>query len=336
VLRTTEITAASVILGFLTGGCVDGFQGANIQIDLRNASMTSSEFPVQARYGAMPDAGELPANVHLTLYAVPDPMNPAADLIEIKKFEVHRLVDPGSPCFIDAGEHVPHPGLHVTSFAAKISEDTGITDVANPPDGATERQKIEMATALQRIFNVEQIAGLRPDVDGNTTGIRVVTSASSASYPGVAPDCTEAAGLIPPPPCIDEASNQRRLALCRAAWDADPSLFEGTDRVLTAPLNGITHGFVDGVNPLNEAPVGGAQFFIPENALSAFRSYAMYYQTDGSDGPGTRLLSTVAVASPTRGLTRFTLVGPSPAPMTPPFVALMAVFSDLGNDDVLF
>ena len=135
VRRTTRFTTAAAIAAIAAGGCVDGFRGSNVQIDLSPAT------PVQAPVAAMGGPTDLPVNSHFTLYAIQE--DPAQDrLFEVQRFEIHRIVDPRSPCFIDVGEHVRIPGLHVTQFATKIEQDTGITDLANPPAGATEQQKI--------------------------------------------------------------------------------------------------------------------------------------------------------------------------------------------------
>jgi hypothetical protein len=317
VRRATRRTVASAVAAVAAGGCVDGFRGANVQIDLSPAT------PVQARIGAPRTAAELPAGSHFTLYAIQqDPMQDR--LFEVMRFEVHRIVDETSPCFIDAGEHVPHPGLHVTFFEQKIKEDTGIADLANPPATATRAQKELAATAAQRALNLSKLGG-----DG---GLRAVTSVSESTYsldPGVASSCNEP-DKIPPPMCTDEASNKRRLALCQAAWKQDPGLWEGTDRVLTAPLGGVTHGMVVGRNPINLAPVGGAQFFVDE-ALDHIDAYAIYTQTDGEDTPGTQLLFG-RPTMPTRGVRYVHLVSPS----DPALTAEMAVFADLGQDDVHF
>ena len=302
-----------------SGGCVDGFGGSNVQLDL------SPGTPVQAQVLGTPMAGELPANSHFTIYAIQQ--DAAQDrLFELQRFEIHRIVDPTSPCFIDVGEHVPYPGLHVTSYATKVAEDTGITDIANPPPTATEQQKIEMATALQRMANVAALGG--------PAGIKVVTSASTSVYPAMAADCAGPADQIPPPMCTDEASNQLRLQLCQAAWDADDSLFEGTDRVLTAPLNGTTFGLLlNPMTPLGTA-VGGAQIFV-DNALVGVDAYAIYIQADvpppGMEGPGTQLYFG-RPTMPTRGVFHVHMVNPNNAALT----AEMAVFADLGQDDVHF
>jgi hypothetical protein len=317
VRRATRITIASIVAAFATGGCVDGFRGSNIQLDLGFGT------PVEAHVAGTPAADELPVNTHFTIYGIQQ--DSAADrLFELDRFEIHYLVDPTSPCFIDVGDNVPHPGLHVTQYAKKIAEDTGIADIANPPASATDQQKIVMATALQRMQNVGALGG--------ATGLamKVVSSASTTAYPAVAAACGGPSDQIPPATCTDDASNQLRLALCQATWKADPNLFEGTDRVLTAPLNGITRGMVDGKNAINMAPVGGAQFFI-RNALDNIDAYAIYTQTDGIDTPGTQLYFGKPTM-PTRGVRHVHLVSPA----NPMLTAEMAVFADLGQDDVHF
>lgn len=304
-----------VIFTIALAGCVDGFRGANVQIDL------SPGTPVQARVGGTMGAGELPANAHFTIVAIQHGDN-GDRLFELERFEVHRIVDPTSPCFIDVGEHVPHPGLHVTAYQQKIAEDTGIADINNPPASATDEQKSLLATAMQRTSNVQKLA--------SDAGIRVVSSASTATYPGVADNCSGPENLIPPATCTDDASNQRRLALCQAAWKADPDLFEGTDRILTSPLNGVTHGMVDGANPINMGPVGGAQFFVDES-LDGIDAYAIYTQLDGMTGFGTQLLYGEPT-TPTRGVRHVHMVNPA----APALTAEMAIFIDLGEDDVHF
>ena len=276
--------------------------------------------PAQAPAGMTPRANQLPANSHYRLYSIkeePDREN----TFEVQRFEVHAIIDPGSPCYIDVGEHVPFPGLHVSQYRAKVEEVTGITDIMNPPPGTTEEQRIDAATAIVRMQNIASLAG--------DMGIKVVTSASAGEYPPVDADCN--GGGLPPRTCIDDASNARRLAACQAAWAADPLLYEGTDRVLTAPLNGTTFGFVVGLNPINLAPVGGAQFFVDE-ALGGTDEYAIYFQTDGvEDSLGTMILSG-RPRSPTRGVRHVHMTSPA----SPNITADLAVFEDLGEDETHF
>lgn len=285
-------------------GCVEGFRGSNLQLEL------SPGTPVQGR--------ELPRAVHWKLYGLQHETD-RVRLFELQRFEVQPIVDLASPCFIDVGDHVPHPGLHVSQYAAKIGEDTGIPDYMNPPPEATEAQRIDAATAAQRAMNVAALAGEQ--------GLAAVTSASEAAYPTVDADC-DGEGL-PPPRCTDPASNARRLAQCQAAWRADAALFEGTDRILTSPLAGTTHGFVDGLNPISLAPVGGAQFFVDE-AVEGLDEYALYVQDDGAEGHGTLMLSGRPVRE-SRGVWRVHLDNPLAA-----FSADLAIFANLGEDDVHF
>ena len=295
-------------------GCVDGFRGSNVQIDMSFAT------PAQASPGTMPSANQLPSNSHYRLYAIQEAEG-VEHTFEVQRFEVHAIIDPSSPCFIDAGDHVRFPGLHVTQYRAKIEEVTGITDVANPPPTASEDDRIDAATAIQRMANVMSLASVM--------GIKVVTSASASEYPAVDADCTGSG--LPPSTCTDDAANARRLRLCRDAWAADPRLYEGTDRVLTAPLNGTTFGFVVGLNPINLAPVGGAQFFVDE-ALGGTDEYAIYFQTDGvEDNLGTLMLSG-RPTSPTRGVRHVHMTSPT----SPNITADLAVFEDLGEDDTQF
>ena len=103
--------------------------------------------------------------------------------------------------------------------------------------------------------------------------------------------------------------------------------------MLTAPLAGINYGMVDGVNPVNESPVGGAQFFIPNPLTHALATtYAIYFQVDGVDGMGTLVFQSVQVSQPTRGVVHAVLFGPG----TPPSRGFMAIFPDLGTDPVNF
>jgi hypothetical protein len=316
-----------VFASITLGGCVDGFQGANIQVDL------SPFTPVQGPVIGAPDptANELPAAVHFAIYAIQESTG-RESMFEVSRFEIHRIVDKSSPCFIDVGEHVPHPGLHVTAFAERIKQDTGITDLANPPAGATEQQKELVATAEVRMQAIDKLVQhADPRNPMNMGGIVAVTSASPATYPMMASTCDGPPDQIPPPACMDEASNKLRLQLCQAAWKADPDLWEGTDRVLTAPLNGITHGMMDlQTGPISPTPIGGAQFFV-DNALDNIDAYAIYFQVDGMDTPGTQLYFG-RPTMPTRGVAHVHLV----SPINPALTAEMAVFIDLGEDDVHF
>jgi hypothetical protein len=293
----------------LLAGCIDEFQGSNVQVDFGPA------MPVQASaYAVTPGPGELPSDVHFTLYAfsegVDDTGAPVGRLFELQRFEIHRIVDLRSPCFIDVGDNVPFPGLHVSQYADMVEAKAGSDD-------------IDIGTAMQRQRNVDALA--------SEMGLKAVTSASSNVYMDIAPDCVDAT-RIPPPACVDADSNRRRLAMCEAAWRSDPTYFEGTDRILTAPLNGTTHGMVTGLNPVNLAPVGGSQFFVDE-ALEDFDGFGVYWQQDAApaDELGTQLLFGKPEA-PTRGVIRVHMT----SLVTPGLAADLAIFANIDEDDVHF
>jgi hypothetical protein len=314
--RFAAYTAYAVLA---CAACNDAFDGANVQFDF------SPAMPVQASLGeATPSTGEIPAASHFTFFAIQihDGTN---ELFAVQQFEIHHIVDLGSPCFIDVGPHVPHAGLHVSQYATVIGQDTGVTDVANPPADATETEKIEAATADQRQADVALLAG--------PNGLHAVTSASQATYPAVAASCAAAAGdpqAIPPPTCTDDASNAQRLALCQAAWAADPDQWEGTDRVLTAPLAGTTAGFVDGANPITLSPVGGAQFFV-DTVLRDADAFAVYAEADGETDPGELLLYGTPEML-TRGVLHVHMTNALSTALT----ADVAIFADLDSNDSQF
>lgn len=311
--RRVTTSLIGLCVSFAVTGCIDGFRGSNIQIDFATAT------PAQASQGAVPRPDQLPANVHFTIYGI----QTATDrdrLFALDSFEIHPIVDPSSPCFIDVGKHVRFPGLHVSQYQKMVGDDVGIPDYKNPPPGATEAQKIDAATAAQRMINIGLL--------GADTGIKAVTSASVRQYPAVDADCNGTG--LPPAMCTDPAANARRLAKCQESWDSDPNLWEGTDRVLVAPLAGTTYGLVDGVNPINLAPIGGAQFFVDE-AVGSMDAYAIYYQRDDMDDPGNLLLYGTPT-HPTRGVSHVHLTSKT----NPLLFADMAVFVDLGQDDVHF
>ena len=193
-------------------------------------------------------------------------------------------------------------------------------------------------TAHQRMDN---ITAARAD-----DGLKAVTSASTATYPAVATDCTDTS-KIPPPTCTDDAANKRRLDMCQAFWKTNPGFFEGTDRVLTSPLSGTTHGMVDGRNPINQSPVGGAQFFVDE-ALAGFDGFALYWQFDDADGERHARLSrriprrpeaprraAASVRNADDGDAR-RHARPHDQPRSPPLTAELAIFANLDQDSTHF
>ncbi len=290
----------------------------------------------------MQAADELPSNIHFTLYAFEGGMSstgePVGRTFVVQQFEIHHVVDLASPCFIDVGEHVPFEGLHVSQYQSEIMAQNKFTDPTTPPADATEAQKVQVATAVTRQEFVRKLAAAE--------GPRAITSASVESYETVAANCTDTNG-IPPAMCVDAESNKRRLERCQAAWKADSSFFEGTDRVLTDPLNGTTFGFALGTNPANMAPLGGSAFFVDE-VLEDFDGFAIFWQYDDANGDGTpdyppsvpqsdrnpygTMFMIGHPEKPTRGVIRAHMVNYD----NPGINAELAIFANIGEDDVHF
>lgn len=329
-MRTTSLFCFVVL-----AGCVDPFAGSNVQFDFSRA------MPSQAAPGVTPDTTQLPSNTHFTFYAFElDPM--AGRLFAVQDFEVHPVVDLNSPCYIDVGDHVEHPGLHVSQYEKVIDADVGIPDYTMPPASATELDKEKAGTAHKRMENIGKLLG--------STGMPmfVISSASAAQYDPAMVDtgCTDTA-KIPAPTCTDEASNKRRLELCQKFWSDHPEFYEGTDRVLTAPLSGTMHGMVDGTNAINSAPVGGSQFFVDE-ALAGFDGFAVYWQYDDANGDGKpdypasvpadqqtvagTLLLFGKPTMPTRGVMHVQMSSPISRSLT----AELAIFANLNQDSTHF
>jgi len=297
---------------------MEGFRGSNMEIDM------SPSTPFQVSEGVTPELtmGELPANSRFTLYGIQRFDNSEA-LFALKSFEIKKVVDTSSPCFIDKDPRTARfLGIHAAFYAERLAEETGISDYQNPPAGASEEDKVDAATAALREHNIQLLGG--------DTGVKALVSASASKYPALAPGCGGGGDLIPPPMCTDDASNAKRLELCQRAWDADPDLWEGTDRSLTAPLGGTTFGMVLGMSPINFAPIGGAGWYV-EQAVSSMDAFAIYYRTDDGLDPGTLFLYG-EVSQPTRGVTKVRMTSTS----NPNLTADLAIFADLGEDEVDF
>jgi len=316
-------------------GCVNPFAGSNAQFNFK------SGMPSQAAPGATPDATQLPSNTHFTFYAF-QVDSTAGRLYAVQDFEVHPVVDLNSPCYIDVGEHGEHPGLHVSQYEKVIDADVGIPDYTMPPASATELDKEKAGTAHQRMENIGKLLG------SQGPGLFTVSSASPAQYDLTMVDsgCTDTS-KIPAPTCTDETSNKRRLDLCQKFWHEHPGFFEGTDRSLTAPLAGTMHGLVDGVSPINFAPLGGVQFFV-DDALAGFDGYAVYWQYDDANGDGTpdypmgvtppaqpdpgTLLLFGRPTMPTRDVTHVHMTNDANTALT----AELAIFANLDQDSTHF
>jgi hypothetical protein len=304
------------IITTASAGCIDGFRGSLVEIEL------SGEMPVQANYSTLiPGAGELANAGHFRIHAIQN-LDGRAAVFEVGRFEIHRVVDLESPCLIDVGDEVPFPGIHITRFGDAMQAKTGIADVANPPADASETDKIDAATAQTRMSNLALLTG--------GEGLKVLGSASPNRYPNVDASCTGTG--LPPPECTEPEANARRLAVCNTSWGKDRDLWEGTDTILSTPLNGLSFGFVVGSNPLAVGvPVGGAGIYV-NAALDDVDEIAISFFLDEGDDEGSVILAGGLRASASRGVRYAHLE----SVLSPGLSAEVAVFADLGEDEVHF
>ncbi len=346
IVRRVRADAGVLALVLAAAGCVEAFDGSNVQIDFNSGVQTNT------RPGDTPQPDQPPANTHYVLYGADlvyqrDANNrPVLDvagqpvilrsfLFEVQRFEIRSAIDRSSPCFIDL-ERTRFPGIHVTQYAAAVRAATGITDPFLPgqdPDDVTD-----VLTADRRASNLPLIE----------SALKAVTSYADFRYPAIGTQCANEAGvdrmLIPPATCADPESNALRLERCRLAWAANPEFYEGSDKVFTLPLNGRFFGMVEGMNPINNGFVGGSGFFVDPNLVD-LEAYVLNWQYDDLDHDGAPDVPIGSPSSPTgfpymQGkpvqVTRGTFTVSLRHATNPRITATMAIFPNLGSDDVHF
>jgi hypothetical protein len=288
-------------------GCVEPLKGSNVQMDLAEG------VPAVADPGVTtPLPGQAPGDTFFTLYAAdyeyidadgdgrPDvDMNgeeliAQAYLFEVQRFEIRKLIDTDSPCFIDlpggAGieGRTSFPGIHVTQHARRTRDVLGLTLTDDPLDEnlVTYDEAVIVLTADRRVDLLDRLENeLKAVTSSDAT---VEAGRGDFRYPG-----TSAAGVcggnlteIPHPECMDDESNALRLRMCQDLWtQAGPDFYEGSDKVFTLPLNGKFFGLVEGMNPINAGFVGGAGFYVDEN-LVGFDGWLLNYQWKDYGGDG--------------------------------------------------
>jgi hypothetical protein len=282
----------AVALAGISSGCVDTFDGVDIQATFDPGVLGAAETADDIQ------PGQPPPDTQFTLYAIDlvfrtdggevvvdengEPIVDRSFAYGIFDFEIRSLIDIGSPCYIELETLEPRsfPGLHATRFAEKLRAVTGIDDPLNPPSDASEEDVIDILTADERV-------GL---LDNLQTSLRAVVSTSTARPPEVDTGCVgdgedTSSDLVPPPQCIDDESNERRLALCQDFWRRNPTYYEGSDRAFLDPINGTSYGLVDGTNPGNQQPLGGVEIQLDLD-WDDFEKIAINWQYKDRDGDG--------------------------------------------------
>lgn len=317
--------------------CVETFNGSDVQIDFSSATPTAAR-------SATPAQNQPPQNTYYILWASNDERDATGTVVknylfDALHFEIKPLIDTKSPCFIDT-EGTRFPGLHVTEFANKVSEQTGIVDPHNPPPGASAGDITDVLDAQIRM-------SFLPALESQT---KVVTDESDAQYGPSETACIEDNPSVdqtkfPPPKCTGDQSNALRLKLCHAFWSEHPHFYEGSDKVYMLPTAGFFRGLVNGTNPKNGSFIGGSEFLV-DTVLTA-DSFLVTYQYKDLNGDGTpdyppntpaqvQKIGTVFMTGvPTRQARGVVNVQLSNA-NDPTINANMAIFADVGNDGTNF
>jgi hypothetical protein len=324
--------AIALVLSAGVAGCVESFPGSNVQMDFGGG------VPTAALPGVAPVGLQPPSGTYYSLYATREERDAAGDVIadyqfHVEDFEIVRLINRSSPCFIDL-EGSRYPGIHATRYLDRLQLDTGIADPLNPPADADPGDRIDVVTARQRML-------FQPAFEGSVKA--VVTASQTFQYGPVAADCSGGAG-IPPAECIDDASNRLRLAACQREWSRDPNFYEGSDKVFSLPLNGVFYGVVTGQNPVNGGTIRSSSIFVDE-ALDDVQGFTIRWQYKDANGDGTpdvpagetfeeigTLMMTGRIRTITRGVINAILANP----VDPTISARLAVFPDLASDDIEF
>lgn len=342
-LRLREVLLA-VAVASASAGCVDAYGGSHVTVDFSPDVLVPS--------GTSSADANVPAGAYFALYGNDEILDEDGVVVEnyafeITRLDIHPLIDQASPCFIEL-EDTEFPGLHVTQFgdalAKSICDRLGeaadcFDDPFDPPSGATENDITDVLDAQARMSHLNSYQNM----------VKVVSSFSDFTYPAQAADCSASGSQIPPPDCTDASSNEQRLRVCREFWADNPDFYEGSDKVFSLPLNGQYRGLVDGSNPVNGAPLGGATMFV-DDAVRGFDSYSFNYQFHDFDGDGApdyppNFLDThdesdigyvwldgrPETEAP-RGVVKVHLF----TPINPDIFANLAIFANLGEDDVTF
>jgi hypothetical protein len=337
---STVMRARLVTLCALTAAsaCVKPYSGSDIQIDFSQATQTAA-----TSTGAQMPNQPAP-NTYYILWSSEQAKDPngaptATYLFHVVDFEIDPAINTASPCLIQMDTE-RFPGLHVTEFANKMSEQTGIVDPLNPPAGASQIDITDVLDAERRVGYLPFIAA----------SVKTITDPSTGAYGPSETTCIEDnpgadQTKFPPAKCTGDQSNANRLKLCHEFWSAHPTFFEGSDEVYTAPLNGNFRGMVEGTNPVNGGFLGGSEFVVPDVLTQNAYFVAWQYKDEDGDGQPDFPASTPAADKPNGHLYMIGTPGqaargvfnvPMANPNDPSIAANMAIFADLADDGTHF
>jgi hypothetical protein len=184
--------------------------------------------------------GQPPSETHYEMWVVT-----GQNAFKVGQFQVVTQIQRDFPCFIEDDE-ARYPGLHSSQIAAKTRDD--LLAAGDPASGSLTVGLI--ADAEQRVLNQAKLESM----------LKAVVEYDPSVTPA---DIVALAADVPAIGLIDDASNATRAQKCKAFFAAHPRFYVGNDRVFSLPHNGQFYGMVDGVDPRNNAFVGGAGLALP-------------------------------------------------------------------------
>jgi hypothetical protein len=302
------IRLACCLTGALAcAACVDNFTGSKIELLLHGGV----DVPGDTAAGGAP-----PTDTHYEIWVTRDQA-----AFHIVDFEIHPVISTSDPCFIEeAGARFA--GLHSTQIVKKL--------VAVATDGGrtpTPQDAADIELAKIRV-------GYQPQLEAT---LKVFT----LHEPGLTQaTITQLTADVPPANQIDDASNADRLAKCQAVWRQHPGYYVATDKVLTLPLNGTYYGIVQGMDPRNQALLGGGSIDVdasfPEfDALRISWDWNDPNDTRKGNYPPTNTGHYYMAGPPVmivRGVINVSLVNEEFSRIG----GEASIFTDLGRDDVHF
>jgi hypothetical protein len=226
-LQASAVTLVwGAVLAGTVGSCVKSFDGSKIELYLHGGVQVPGDDP--SGYGRPP------SDTHFEIWVARD-----QSAFHVFDFDLRPVIDINDPCFIEE-EGSRFQGLHSTKIIDKLTE-------AAMADGkVTDREAGDIASARIRVANMGALAATLKVITLHEAGL---TNAK----------LRDALANIPTPDKTDDATNLARLAACKAVWSAHPGYYVGTDKTLAVPLAGTYYGMAEGVDPRNNAFLGGGQ-----------------------------------------------------------------------------
>jgi hypothetical protein len=244
-LRLSLVVASSVALF----GCVEPYDGSWVEFSLGAGTH------IPADVGNVGN-GQPPGDTHYEYW-----VETGGNAFKVAEFLVSKQFDSQFPCFIEIGRGVQFPGLHSTQFYNKVLA------VAVEDDPMPSMEEIDrLADAQKRMenqVNVERQLKAVVSYDPNVTPAVLDQLAQEIVANNAGADL------------IDDEANARRLEVCQRFFDAHPDYYVGNDKVFSLPITGHWYGMVEGADPRNNAPVGGAGFTVP----FTFKQFDYFWMT---------------------------------------------------------